>query len=111
MSPQYANVGGGRVAQDSTIPSGASTIPQSIKLAAPQLDSARRLSNVTSPAVQANATLGLMYPDFLRKRIMPGKHMVVPGEVDRSLLMESERGRLGLDCLKWRHRCSTQTEE
>ena len=80
-----------------SLPSGASTIPKSIQLSAPLLDGARCVANVTAPAAQTDAALGLMYPDFLRKRIVPGKHMVVPDEVDRSLLMETDRERLGVD--------------
>ena len=112
VSPQYAQIGGAWTPQTTTFPSGASTIPQCIKLDAPQLDSTRKLSNVTAPVVQANAALGLMYPDFLRKRIVPGKHMVVSDEVDHTLLMETERERPTRGgCCEWRYWCAIKVEE
>ena len=81
---------------DQGIPSGASTIPQSIKLTAPSLGN-HSVSNVTSSSVQSNADINLLYPDFLRKRVVPEKHMVVPLEVDHSLLMEVDKERIGID--------------
>ena len=81
---------------DHGIPSGASTIPQSIKLSAPPLG-CRSVSNVTSPSATQNADLNMLYPDFLRKRAVPEKHLVVPLEVDHSLLMEVDKERVGTD--------------
>ena len=65
-----------------------------INLAAPTLDNNRNLPNVTACPPQSDAKLGLMYPDFLRKRAVPDRHMVVLGEVDHGLLMESDKDRL-----------------
>ena len=81
---------------DHCIPSGASTIPQSIKLAAPSLGN-HSVSNVTTSSAQPNAGLNLSYPDFLRKRVAPEKRTVVPLEVDHSLLMEADKERIGID--------------
>ena len=39
----------------------------------------------------------MLYPDFLRNRIVHDRHMVAPHEVDHLMLMESDRGRLGVD--------------
>ena len=66
-------------------------------LVAPKLDNPRSLSNVAIANSQADAQVGLLYPDFLRKRATPGRHMVVPHEVDHSLLMECDRERRGID--------------
>ena len=64
------------------------------KLSAPSLDNNRSLSNVTACPPQGDASLGMLYPDSLRKRAVPDRHMVVLDEVDHGLLMESDKGRL-----------------
>ena len=96
----------GRIAQPPTprnttpfdhgMPSGSSTIRQGIRLSSLSMDN-RSVSNVAPSTTQPNADLGMMYPDFLCKRVVPGKHMVVPIEVDHSWLMESDKERLGTD--------------
>ena len=66
-------------------------------LIAPKLDNYRRLPNVAVANSQADAQLGMMYPDCLRKRAVPDRHMVVPHEVDHSLLLERDKDRRGID--------------
>ena len=84
----------------------------------PELGSSRIIGNVRTSVSKADASLGRFYPSFLRIRIVPERHAVLRGEVDRDLTQEQERttssGRIGssdsLSLLKMK-RDKEETEE
>ena len=97
ISSSIGSTRDGASVHSNAAPSGLSIASNHTTLTDPILGNARSLSNVTVSASQIDVNLGLLYHDFLRKRIVPDRHMVVPHEAGQCLLMESDMGRLGID--------------
>ena len=70
---------------------GISGIADGSNLSEPVLRDARSLSNINVDPSRQDSAPGHLYPDFLRKRLAPDRNMVAQGEVDRGLLMETEK--------------------
>ena len=62
------------------------------KICVQVLSDNRNLANVSISAAQQDSRLAHLFPDFLRKRVAPGRHEVVPHQVDHGLISEKEQG-------------------
>ena len=95
--PTPANVShDGRPIRSSPLYSGTSTAPGDTALSSATPEDNRSLTNVTPTAAQSDVQLGLLYRDSIRKCMAPDRHMAVPREVGRRLLMETDKYRLGV---------------
>lgn len=57
----------------------------------------RIVSSVTVSSPHGDTARGLLYPDFLRKRAIPDRHMAVPREVDNGIITDSGKVREGIN--------------
>ena len=88
---------GGESAHGGSAHTGVSAVSGDTTLTVPVRNDTRSLSNVTVSTSQSDVNVGMMYPDFLRKRTIPDRHMAVPREIDHGMLLESEKERMGID--------------
>ena len=66
-------------------------------LSAPILNDNRSLTNGDVSPAQKDGELSHLYPDFLPKRIVPGRYMVVPRELGHGLLMGRAKEKSGVN--------------
>ena len=87
----------GASAYGGSLRTGVSAVSWNTSLTLPVLNDTHSISNVTVSSPQSDIDIGMLYPDFLRRRGIPDRHMAVPREVHHGLLMESVNQRMGID--------------